>query len=137
MSAISKTKTRVKAGVTEITQKPTRAIVHFGLGFAVGAIVDMILALIYRQIAPEWEEIAGKRSPLPFYYYRYPPEEHEWAATAAWDDFFLVIITIGMLVLGWFKKGLLFTLGFFLGWYVSTNEELLTKFQDLFKNIGV
>lgn len=101
-----------------------KVVLQIGFGFAIGAILDMIVHALYSAfIAEGWEKVAGSRSPVPFYYYRYPPEEYDWASTLAWDDLFLFILTFLVLL----SKKVWFTVGFFFGWYVSSNEELYAR----------
>lgn len=119
MVSITAPITKAKAGITGkygALNRPARFIISLGIGFALGVIADVIMQYIYRNfIAMHIEPAWGSRPPIPFWYYKYPDIKR-----IAWDDLFMTIITIAML----FTKKFVLTLGFFLGWYISSNEGL-------------
>lgn len=121
MSAISKTKTKVTAGVKTVTEAPQRAIVHVGLGIGVGAIIDLLLEHLMWSGIADWIQ-SQEAIPNALYGFTIFPANFMEDGTPwmAWDDVFLLLVTIGMLILGWFKKGFLFVIGFFVGWYLSS-----------------
>lgn len=116
---------KVKTGVTSMWKSPARFIVSLGIGFAVGVIVDLVTEYVYRKfIDPE-----GKygTSPVPFYYYFLVEPIGDPAHNLKWDDLFLLILTIVFL----FTRKFVFTLGFFLGWYVSSNQHFYGMIEEL------
>jgi len=100
--------TKVKTGVKSAINSPARFIVSLGVGFALGVIADLLMEAIvyYTKPGEGWGVLEVG---FPFYYTKtitYIP----------YDDLVLLIATALML----FTKKFVLTLGFFLGWYISS-----------------
>lgn len=115
---------KVKTGVKGAIGSPARFLVSLGIGFAIGVIADLIMEYVYRNfLAGVMEPQLGSRWEIGFpFYYAYPE-----LTSIAWDDVILLVITMLML----FSKRFVTTLGFFLGWYVSTNIGFYQQIEEL------
>lgn len=121
--SLGKVKTTLKTGVGELqsTAGLKRVAMHTGIGFAIGAIVFLIIRaifihLIYSKNGLGWLEVHPDHPELP----AGPPMI--WGVSIfpdgrdlMYDEVLLIIITLVTLV----SKKLWFTIGFFLGWYTS------------------
>lgn len=121
MSAIGKVKTKLKEGIGEVKESPTRAITHVGIGVAIGAIFDLILEHLMWSGVADWIQ-SQENIPNALYGFTIFPNNIDAEGTLwmAWDDVILLIITIGMFIFGWFKKGMLYIIGFTIGWYLAS-----------------
>jgi len=115
--SLGKAKTRIKAGVSDLQsiQGLKRTAVHFGVGYAIGTLVDLILEYIFTQ----WVNVVFKDEqgmpPCLVGFGIYPDEVLNGVPYMHYDDLFLLIVTVFMV----FTKKLWFTVGFGLGWYIS------------------
>lgn len=118
MSAIGKAKSKLKTGAKTIMESPARGAVQVAMGFAIGVIIDLILeALVWNTedfVNPEESGWGRLEVGFPFYF------NHPTVTSIAYDDLILIFLTVGMFILGWFKKSMLYILGFLIGWYMSS-----------------
>jgi hypothetical protein len=117
---LSKIVGKVKTGVSNIADKPTTVLMQLGLGVAIGVIIDLLLEFAMYHGIKQWiDDYVGtedNRLDWGFAFYYNHPE----LLSIAWDDVILLIITMGMLFFGWFRKRFWSIIGFFLGWYLSS-----------------
>lgn len=125
MSAIGKAKTKMKTGISTVTESPMRAATQVGIGIAVGVIIDLIVEWMMWSGLADWVKsqdwLPNRLEGITIFPQNYDTDaEGNTIAWMSWDDVFLLIVTIGMFVLGWFKKGMLYIVGFTIGWYLSS-----------------
>lgn len=109
---------KVKSGIKGATTSPANFIISLGIGFGAGILADLILEAIW------WHGGATALQPVlgnEFPYFGIFPNR---TTSMAWDDFFLLLITIAML----FTKKFVLTLGFFIGWYTASYYGLYDAF---------
>lgn len=119
---MSKIVEKGKTAVKSITESPKTVVMQLLIGGAIGVLIDLFLEFIMwhglgdlikkQEWMPERLEVG-----FPFY------ATHD-ITSIAWDDVLLLIITIGMLFFGWFRKRFWFIIGFFFGWYGSSSLGL-------------
>jgi len=112
---MSKVIGKVKTGVSGAVKSPARFIVSLGIGFALGVIVDIIMEYIALKA---YTPLSGRLEVGFSIYYGFPE-----VTSIAYDDLIMILITVLML----FSKKFVTTLGFFLGWYISSNEQLASR----------
>jgi len=119
MGVIGKVKGGIKGGISS----PARFIVSLGIGFALGVILDLIMEYVYRNfLAGTIEGQLGSRWEVGFPFYM----GHD-VTSIAWDDVIMLIITVFML----FSRKFVTTLGFFLGWYLSSCYGWYQQIEEL------
>jgi len=112
---MSKVIGKVKTGVSSAISSPARFLVSLGIGFAIGVIADIIMEYIALKA---YTPLSGRLEVGFSIYYGFPE-----VTSIAYDDVIMIIATIAML----FTKRFVTTLGFFLGWYISSNEQLASR----------
>lgn len=113
---MSKIVEKTKTGVGQITKSPKTVLMQLAIGGAVGVIIDLILEFIMWHGVSDWinsQEAIPNRLELGWSIF----PNQTWIA---WDDVLLLIITLGMLLFGWFRKRFWYIIGFFFGWYGSS-----------------
>jgi len=109
---IEKGKTALKTA----TGSPITVVKQLAIGGAVGVLVDFFVTWIYTAFLAETVQgTLGDRLEVGFPFYM----GHD-VTSIAWDDVLLIILTLGMLLFGWFRKRFWFIIGFGLGWYGSS-----------------
>lgn len=112
--SLRKPVSRIKEGVKELgsPQGIKRVAVHFGLGVALGAILDLILQYIMLNLI-------NPNTDQPTYIVGFnimPNHVIDGEPVLFYDDILLILLTVMML----FTKKLWFVVGFFTGWYFSS-----------------
>jgi len=110
-------KAKVKGAVTQASTMKgiPRVLIHVAIGFVVGVIADIILEwLVVSTSETGWGQLETGFS----IYYKDPAMTY-----IPYDDLILLIVTIIAL----FTKKFWVVIGFFLGWYISSNEGLYGK----------
>lgn len=112
---ITKPATKIKTGIKSAISNPARFIVSLAIGFGMGVIMDIILEYIAMKVYTPLQN--SLEIGFPFYY-KFPER-----TSIPYDDVIMIGATIFLL----FIKRFVTTLGFFLGWYISSNEQLASK----------
>jgi len=119
--SLSKVKTKVKAGVKEVqsVQGLKRVALDFGVGVALGAIVDLILAAIMINII---EPTFGKKATRLYGFSIFPnfndtnPDTGKEEPYMPYDDILQIVITLLLLT----SKKFWLVIGYFVGFYSAS-----------------
>jgi len=105
---------KIKAGIKQATTMKgiPRVLMHLGIGFVLGVIVDLILQKLAWTFLPE--DKPALNIGFPFFI------SHPEMTYLPWDDLLLLVITVVAL----FTKKFWLVIGFFLGWYISSDQNL-------------
>ena len=118
--SLKKPMSSLKSGVKELgsVQGMKHVLTNLGAGFAIGAIVDLIMSYIFINfVNPQFKDPTTGYVPAINGFALIPHHTQPDGTPCIYlDDFIELLVTIAML----FTKKLWVTVGFFLGWYVTS-----------------
>lgn len=116
--SLSKIVEKGKTALKTATESPKTVVMQLLIGGAIGVLIDFFMEFLMWSGLSKWiseQEAIPDRLEVGFPFYI----GHDMTSIA-WDDVILLIITLGMLLFGWFRKRFWFIIGFFFGWYGSS-----------------
>lgn len=106
---------KIKSAMTQVTTAKgiPKVLITLAIGFIFGVIADFIMEALVWATAPEkgWGCLE-----IGFSFYYKKPD----ITCISYDD----LILLGVTIAAFFTRKLWLVLGFFLGWYISSNEML-------------
>ena len=118
--SLGKATGKIKSGVKQLgsVQGLKQTAIHLGTGFAIGTIVDLIMSYIFINfVNPQFKDpTTGYVPAINGFSIIEGHAQPDGTPCIYLDDFIELLVTIVMI----FTKKLWLTIGFFLGWYVTS-----------------